>query len=568
MAAVMRWSGATAWAAALVWAMLATTGCQSGGGDPATTIDVTGDAARQGASADTAPPPPPAYGDAIVLGSIGDASNLIPMISSDSSSHQIAGMLFDGLVEYDKTISHLEPRLAKSWDGSEDGLAITFHLRQDVRWTDGVPFTAHDVKFAFDTIRDPNTLTAYAEDYRQVDRFELLDDHNFRVVYNKPFAPALASWGSTMVLPKHLLEGQDINTTDFGRNPIGLGAYKFESWETGTQITLSANHDYYRGRPYVERVVYRIIPDLATQFLELKSGGLDMMGLSPVQYRRQTEGNAFRREFNKYKYVGNGYTYLGLNLKLPMFQDVRVRRAFAHAIDKQELVDAVQLGLGQPAYGPYKPGTVWANENLPRFEFDPKKARALLEEAGWVDTNGDGIREKDGEKLSFEILTNQGNDVRLKTATIVQKRFKDIGVDARVRVVEWSAFINEFLDKRRFEAVILGWSLSPDPDQYDIWHSSKTDGKEFNFVSYANDEVDEILEKARRTFDEAERKSLYDRLQVILAEEQAYVFLYVPDSLPVVHNRFHGIEAAPAGITWNFHQWYVPEGLQKHAVEP
>ena len=508
----------------------------------------------------------PAYGGAIVMGSIGDASNLITMLASDSASHEIANYLYEGLLAYDKNLSELEPRLAERWEVSDDGRQITFFLRDDVTWTDGEPFDVDDVEFAFNAIRDPATLTAYAEDYKQVERFERLSDHSFRVTYEKPFAPALASWNGMMVLPEHLLRDEDLNNTEFSRKPVGLGSYKLESWETNTRLSLRANHKYYRNRPYVERVIYRVIPDQATQFLELKSGGLDMMGLTPLQYRRQTSSRTFTDAFAKYKYVTGAYTYLGYNLDNPLFQDVRVRRALTHAIDKQEIVDVVLLGLGSPTQGPYRPGTRWPNPDVPTYPYDPERSRALLAEAGWEDSDGDGILDKDGEPFTFKILTNQGNDLRLKTATIIQHRFREIGVDVSVRVLEWSAFINDFVDKRRFDALILGWSLSLDPDQYDIWHSSKTGFKQFNFVGFRNEDADEILEKGRRVFDADERKQYYDRLQVILAEQQPYTFLYVANALPAVNTRFHGVEETAAGISHNFHQWYVPAVMQKYSI--
>jgi peptide/nickel transport system substrate-binding protein len=511
-------------------------------------------------------PAVPERGDAIVFGTIGDASTLIPMLASDSASHEYAENIFEGLVAYDKTLSFLEPRLAEKWDVEDGGQKITFHLRHDVKWTDGVSFTARDVEFGFNLIRDPATLTAYSEDYKQVQSFEVLDDWTFRVVYEKPFAPALSTWGSLVVLPRHLLEGKNINESDFGQHPVGLGADIFESWERNRLFTMRANPDYFRGRPWIDRVVYRVIPDESTQFLELKAGGLDMMGLTPLQYSRQTSTPVFAKDFRKYRYVSNAYTYMGYNLDDPRFADVRVRRAFSHAINKQEIVDAVLFGLGRPSEGPYRPGTSWINNEVPPYTYDPDKARALLAEAGWKDTDGDGIVDKDGKPFSFRILTNQGNDQRLKTATMIQKRLNDIGVDASVRVLEWSAFINDFIDKRKFEAIVLGWSLSLDPDQFDIWHSSKTGYKQFNFVGYKNPEVDDLLEKGRRTFDEAERKRIYDRLQVILYEDQPYTFLYVPESTPILAARFHGIEEAPAGISWNFPFWYVPKSAQKYVV--
>ena len=528
-----------------------------------------GDAAEQGAAPSASNDEVPAYGDAIVSGSIGDASVLIPMLAGDSASHSISGMIFDGLIAYDKNLSEFEPRLAERWEVSENGLEIIFHLRRDVRWQDGVPFTARDVEFAFRTITHPDTLTAYAEDYRQVERFEVVDEFTIRVTYRQPFAPALGSWASSLiVLPKHLLEGKPINdqARDFGRHPIGLGPYRFEAWESQKQISLRANHDYYRGRPYIERAVTRVIPDTQTQFLELKSGGLDEMGLTPLQFQRQTDTAEFRDRFAKYKYLTNSYSYLGYNLKRPLFRDVRVRRAISHAINKQEIVDAVLLGLGSPAAVPYKPGTYWFNDRVKGPEYDPEKAKRLLAEAGWTDSDGDGVLDRQGERFQFEIITNKGNEQREKAATVIQRRLDEIGIKVTIKVIEWAAFINNFIDKRNFDAVILGWSLSPDPDQYDIWHSSKTRPKEFNFVSYANAEVDEVLEKGRRTFDRAERKKHYDRLQEVLDQEQPYTFLYVADALPIVHKRFHGIEPAPAGISYNFNEWYVPASMQKYRI--
>jgi peptide/nickel transport system substrate-binding protein len=509
----------------------------------------------------------PAHGDAIVYGTIGDASTLIPMLASDSSSSEYANDIFDGLLEYDKTLSTLEPRLAEKWDVEDGGLKLTFHLRHDVKWTDGQPFTARDVEFGFNLIRDPATLTAYAEDYKQAKSLEVLDDWTFRVVYEKPFAPALASWGSMVVLPRHLLEGKNINNNiEFAQHPVGLGPYRFENWQRNTRFSVRSNPGYYRGWPWVEQIVYRIIPDQATQFLELQAGGIDSMTLTPLQFTRQTSTPVFARDFRKYRFVSNAYTYMGYNLDDPRFADVRVRRAFSMAVNKQEIVDAVLFGLGKPCEGPYRPGTIWTNDKLPPYPFDPGKARALLAEAGWTDSDGDGILDKDGKPFAFTILTNQGNETRLKTATIIQKRLRDIGVDVKVRVLEWSAFINDFIDKRRFEVIVLGWGLSLDPDQFDIWDSEKTGYKQFNFIDYKNKEVDDLLEKGRRTFDEAERKRIYDRFQEILYDEQPYTFLYVPEATPIVAARFHGIEAAPAGISWNFPFWYVPKGQQKYVI--
>jgi peptide/nickel transport system substrate-binding protein len=252
----------------------------------------------------------PAYGDIMVEGSIGDASNLIPLLASDSTSHEIAGMIFNGLVKYDKDLK-IVGDLAESWDISKDGLVITFHLRKGVHWHDGHPFTAEDVLYTYRVTVDPKTPTAYAGDFLKVKKAEALDAYTFRATYDKPFAPALMSW-SVGILPKHLLAGKDITTSPLGRSPIGTGPYRFKEWVTGQKIVLVSNPDYFEGRPYIDGYIMRIIPDTATMFLELRANGIDRMGLTPLQYTRQTENNLFKKNYNKFRYLSFAYTYLGL----------------------------------------------------------------------------------------------------------------------------------------------------------------------------------------------------------------------------------------------------------------
>lgn len=509
----------------------------------------------------------PVNGDSLIAGSIGEPSILIPMLAGDSASHDVAGQIFNGLVKYHTDLTIIGD-LAESWDISPDGLVITFHLRKGVRWTDGVEFTAGDVMFGYRTIIDEKTPTAYKEDFLQVEKAEVLDKYTFRVTYKDPFAPALSSWGNLPVLPKHLLEGETITETAFGREPVGMGPFTLKAWESGQKVTLLANNDYFEGRPYIDSYIYRIIPDQATMFMELRAGGIDLMGLTPIQYSKQTGSQYYRENFQKFRYPVFAYTYLGFNLKHPFFKDVRVRQALSHAVDREEIIDVVLFGLGTPATGPYVPNTWPYNPNVRRYEYSRERALQLLREAGWEDTDGDGILDKDGRPFEFTILTNMGNSLRERTATIIQWRLKKIGIKVNIRILEWSTFINEFIDKRRFEAIILGWSIGLDPDQYDIWHSGKTGEKEFNFITYSNSNVDRLLDEGRRAFDIEERKKAYYRIQEILAEEVPYLFLYVPDALPIVHKRFKGIKSSPIGISYNLPEWYVPKDLQRHHLVP
>ncbi len=505
----------------------------------------------------------PEYGDTFIEASIGDASILLPVLASDSASSDINGLLYNGLVRYDKNLVP-EGELAESWEISADNLTITFHLRKGVKWHDGAPFTSADVKFNYELYVDPKTPTAYAESFKQVTRVETPDPYTFVAHYEKPYAPALISWGMS-VHPKHLLAGQEVTKSSLARKPIGTGPYKLADWQAGEKIVLEANPDYFEGQPYIKRVVYRIIPDISTQFLELQTGSLDFMGLAPLQFDRQTDTPAFRRLYNKFRYLNFGYTYLGYNLNRPLFQDKKVRQALAYAINKEELIEGVLLGYGAVATGPYKPDTWVHNADVPRYDYSPEKARELLQSAGWTDSDGDGVLDKDGRKFAFTIVTNQGNDLRSKTGEIIQRRFKDVGVEVKLRVIEWATFLKEFINPGNFDATILGWTGGPEPDQFNIWHSSKIGPRQLNFIGFKNAEVDQLLEEGRRVFPPQQRKAYYDRFQEILAEEQPYTFLYIPEALPAVSKRFRRVEPAPAGIRYNFTQWFVPAAEQKYS---
>lgn len=365
------------------------------------------------------------------------------------------------------------------------------------------------------------------------------------------------------ILPKHALEGEDLLNTKYSREPLGAGPYMLKEWVPGTQIVLESNPDFFEGQPYIDEIVYRMIPDQGTQFLELKAGNLDIMDLAPLQYLYQTNGPGWDGSFQKFEYLAFGYTFLGFNFKHPFFKDLRVREAIDYAINREELVKGVLYGLGEAANGPYKPGTWQYNEEVKPRPYDPGKARALLAEAGWKDTDGDGLLDKDGRPFAFSIITNQGNTQRIKTGVIIQQRLRDIGISVQLRTIEWAAFIKEFVDKGRFDAIILGWNILQDPDIYNVWHSSMAVAGGLNFTRYINQELDDLLTRGRHLVTQEERKPIYDKVQRILHDDVPYCFLYVPKSLPIVQARVQNIKAAPAGIGYNSERWWIPRSLQR-----
>ncbi|MBI2524538.1 MAG: peptide-binding protein [Candidatus Rokubacteria bacterium] len=548
----MRRAGSRPWRLLLLGS-LALAGC--GGG-----VESRADEAAVGTGA-------PAYGDTFIQSSISDIAGLIPNITSDGASHDVGGLVYDGLIRADRNLNWVG-QLAESWTFSRDCLTLTFKLRQNARWHDGHPFTADDVLFTYRTMIHPKTPTAYKDDFLVVKDAEVLDPYTFRVTYSRPHARALQSWAMN-VLPRHLLEPYvaegKLKESPQNSQPVGTGPYRFKEWKSGEKIVLVANPDYHGGRPYLGRVVYRIIPSQGTIFLELKAKGVDLASLTALQYLRQTEYPAFRKAYRKYRYPSSGYTYLGFNLRDPRFADRRVRQAFAHAINKQELIDGVVLGMARDATGPLRPGTWPYTDRVRRYPHDPDKARALLAQAGWKDRDGDGLLEdKDGRPFTFTIRTNQGNEERKKVAEIIQQRLKEVGVGVEIQILEWSSFLKEFIKKKRFEAIVMGWGVGSDPDQYVVWHSSQMGPDQLNHISYANPEVDALLEAGRSSCVQQDRLRYYHRLQEVMAEDLPVVFLYFRDALPVVAARVRGVEPAPAGIFYNFTEWFVPRELQRY----
>jgi peptide/nickel transport system substrate-binding protein len=524
--------------------------------------------AGEPASASTATP---AYGDTLIEASIGNVSSLIPNITSDVASRDVGTLLYNGLVTLGRDLE-IVPELAKSWTFSPDCLTLDLQLHDNVRWHDGRPFTAEDVVFTYEAVMHPRTPSSYKADFDAVARVEALGPHAARVTYKRPYARALLSWGMTM-LPKHLLEPyvKDGRIREAPQNwnaPVGTGPYRFQEMKSGEKVVVVANHDYFRGRPHISRIVYRIIPSQATIFLELKARGVDVANLTALQYKRQTEYPAFEKAFRKFRYPSSGYTYFGFNLKDPRFADRRVRLAIAHAINRQELMDGVIMGLGREATGPFRPGH-WANDpSVKGVPYDPQRAAALLAEAGWTTRNAAGLLVKDGRPFTFELLTNQGNDERKKVAEIIQASLREIGIGVDIRILEWAALLKEHIKKRpvRYDAIVLGWSTAADPDQFVVWHSSQQGPDELNHIGYTNPQVDALLEAGRTSCHQAERVNVYHRLHRLLAEDQPVIFLYWRDALPAIASRVHGIDPGPAGLRWNFTDWFVPEHLHRYTA--
>jgi ABC-type transport system substrate-binding protein len=429
----------------------------------------------------------------------------------------------------------------------EHNPVVVFNLRSNVKFHDGHTFDANDVKFTYEATMNPKNLSPRVPDYEPVKRVEVVDPLAVRIIYKRLYSPALGTWGMG-ILPEHLLNddalkkeaarlGKDpdkfsMRQSSFNRHPIGCGPFVFQEWKSDQYIILDSFDDYWEGPPNYKRYIYRIIPDLLTQEMEFYAGTVDSYNVQPHQVDR-LKGDPKYQSFSGPSF---GYTYIGYNMRREPFDDSRVRRALGMAIDVGKIIDYVLHGQGERITGPFVKQTDYYDHAIQPVPYDPQKALQLLGEAGWK-RNKEGWLEKDGRRLQFTLITNSGNDLRKAVLAVAQDAWKQIGIDVRTDLLEWSVFIQERVDKADFDALILGWSMGIEPDLYQIWHSSQTNPHQLNFVAFNNSEADDLIIKIRQEYDHERQVAYCHRLHEIIAREQPYTFLYVTKWTAVLDER-------------------------------
>lgn len=508
---------------------------------------------------------PPEQGDWLIRRLLAEMPHLNPLTSSDAYASLIMDRIFDTLLDRDPQTLEMKPNVASAWTISEDHLVYTFKLRTDVTFSDGVPLTAHDVKFTFDKLMDPTTDAPHLRNYfKDVTDCEVVDDHTVRFTCSQPYYLHLVILGLNYIMPKHIYGEGDFNNHPNNRHPIGSGMYVLEKWETGLQVVLSRNERYWgaaeTGMPYFDKIIYEIILDDNAAFQKLVRGDLDMMGLRAEDWVRRAATPRFDLQFNKFAYNRPAFSYIGWNLRKPVFEDKRVRRALTMLLDRETIINEIYYGLAEVISGGFMPGTPEANPDIVPLPFDPLEAAALLDEAGWVDSNGDGTRDKNGIPLRFEVFTTNQNPVAEKILTLYQEELARHGIRLGIRQMEWASLL-ERVDSRDFDAVMMGWQMTPDPDPYQIWHSSQSEAGS-NYIGFNNPEADELIERARVSFDRDERIRLYRRFHEIQHEEQPYTFLLTAKALLAMDKRIHGIRIYPFGEFER--EWFVPKTLQRY----
>lgn len=494
-----------------------------------------------------------------------EPATLNPITATDASESTInGGKIYETLIERNDETLELEPLLSESWEISDDKLKFKFKLRENVKWHDGVPFTSADVVFSYKSIMDPKVDAPHLRSYYQ----EILDvkaigDYEVEFTYARPYFLALEFCGGMPIVPKHLFDKGDFNKNPYGRKPVGTGPYKFVKWTTGSEVVIAKNEDYWGEKPDLQSIVFKIISDNTVAFQVLKRGDLDLSGLTPIQWERQSNTKLFKENFNKYKYFRPNYSFIGWNIKKPFFSDKRVRTAMTHLLNRQEILDKILLGLGAIVTNPFYINSPEYDKSIKPYAYDPNAAKALLDEAGWTDSNGDGIRDKDGVKFEFEFLLPSGSDTSEKIATVLKEELDSVGITMNIRKTEWAVFTTR-LQERKFDAVTLAWSMGVESDPYQIWSSTQSlTGS--NFVGFEDSRADKLINQARQEFDRNKRIELYNEFANIVHEEQPYTFLFCSMSTVAVSNRFRNVEVYPLGL--DPLRWYVPAELQKYGKE-
>jgi peptide/nickel transport system substrate-binding protein len=525
----------------------------------------------------------PVTGDWLVRRLQAEPDTLNFITSTDAYSSEIQAEVFETLIIRDPRTLEYAPLLAESWEESDDHLQYTFKIREGVKWHNGEPLTAEDFIFSYNTMMNPAVRSAHLKGYyKDVEGIEKIDEFTIRFTMKEPYALALEKLGALPVVPKSVY-GPDIETeealtsTDFARafndhemnrHPIGTGPYKFQQWKTNSEIVLERDPQwwgYEAGRPaYVDRIIFKISTDSTTALQQLQAGQLDMMNrFEKTQWVRQLDTPRFKEQFNKYEFYTPSYSYIGWNSLKPYFADSRVRRAMTHLVDREKFVEKVLFGLGTVVSSNFFFKSPYSSPEIEPWPYNPAEAVRLLDEAGWVDSNGDGIRDKDGVKFSFTFKLPADSKNGQRIAALLQEELEKIGIEMKIQSLEWATYLQD-IQKKDFDCCAMSWSMPWSVDLYQIWHSDSAGEQGSNYVSFKNEEADEIVIALRRTFDEQKRIELCHRFHEIVHEEQPYTFMYASAETMAVDKRFRGVETFPIRPGFIMDEWWVPKAEQRY----
>jgi peptide/nickel transport system substrate-binding protein len=495
-------------------------------------------------------------GGDLVFSSFADATRLTPYTVSDAVSNRIIGFLFDGLVSTDKK-NQIIPSVATSWKVENNTKRYTFNMRKDVKWHDGKPLTAHDVKFSFDMYLHKDSINPYKGSFSMISKVTAKD--NYTVVFDlKDPSPLFLYAVGAPIIPKHKFPNgvKSFNDSSFHRKPVGSGPFVFKEWKTAQRIVVTANKNYWDGRPYLDSITMKILPDANVEVVNLLKNQVDFIeSVDPKMVAQVSKNKSLKVK----KYDSARYDYIGLNTEDPRFSDKRVRQALQYGLNRKAIVDSVMLKNAVVASGPIHPLEAPYNKNVKPYAYDVKKANALLDEAGWK-MGKSGYREKNGKVFEIELAYNNGNKVREAIAKIAQQDWKKIGVKVVPRSWDFSIEL-EKIDSGEIDAYILAWSLGTNPDKYGLWHSSQIPAN--NNQRIKDKRVDQIMEQFRKEPSAAKRNALYQELHKILNDNAYSLWTHHPKGFAGMDKDLAGVEFSLYTRWYNVIDWYWADAKKR-----
>ena len=490
------------------------------------------------------------YGGEVVVPLLNRVEGLHPLIDRNVDAVALQ-LLYNGLVEIDENLEP-SPDLAESWTISDDGLSWEFSLRRDVKFHDGEPLTAADVVFTFERILNDDGNYAVTPLFGYIASVHALDDYTVRVVLLQPSAPLLHRL-TIDILPSHILDGADVSDEEFRRAPIGTGPFALDSWDEDA-ITFSANEEYFEGRPYLDTVVLKYVPDKTRAWSELMQGEVSIV--------TDLDSNDFDvigkdDRFATYSYLDYFYHTVLLNHYDPLLSNRSIRAAIKAAINVQDIIEKVLNGWAVPTTGPFIPGP-WYNDDASLSDaYDPERAVELLETEGWTDSDGDSVLDKDGEDLSITLLVDEGDVLKESLAQNLKWQLFLVGVRVNVEFLDRRVLLQEKIFPGNYQTALLQFNAAGDPDSYTstFWHSGRIGSS--NVARYSNPEVDRLIEAGRSAYDLEERRSIYRDIHRIMAEDTTAVFLFVRRIYIGATSRIEGIEAQPQRLFRSMRDWKI-----------
>jgi peptide/nickel transport system substrate-binding protein len=513
----------------------------------------------------------PVQGDWVVQRIDSDPDGLNPLTLESNNGQIISGMVNEGLLQMNNYTLKLDPCLAESYEISPDQLTYTFHLRHGVKWHDGEPFTAADVKYTYDRVQDPKVDAAPLRTYfSNIKSCEVVDPYTIRFVATARYFKTLEVLGSLAILPQHVFEkgDSDFNKNAFQRHPIGTGPYKFARWDTGSQIALERNDDYWdAAHPrYPKRLVFQVISETYIAAQLLKKGEIDVFdNVSPLVWKYDLEHRPSMSQNRQVVYPFPMYRYLGFNLRLPLFSDVRVRHAIDLLIPRDEMLSQIYLNKYANKTSGYDPlSSRNYNQAIAPTPYDPALALQLLSQAGWKNDHGDGLLYKDGKPFSFTLLYPAGNSDAEKMAELTQESLHRAGIDLKLSRLEFAQLI-EHVDDWKFEAMLGAWALDLNDDPSQLWSSSEADlKKSSNFIGYKNPEADKLIAAGKLEYDDEKRAAIYRQLHQVIHDDYPVCFLFDPHLILLVSDRFRNVQLFAPRPCFDITTWWVPREVQKY----